>query len=253
MESMHAKLRVKELYEAQQQVATFAVEQAKSLLLSLKLDGRSAEYALPESELVEALGRVLPDEETAIVLAFLQSTASAKKLPPDYVPTSPDRTATPPPSLNDYLQTMSKMDAITRLKYVFVAVGLAITDKDKHELTKRTPWGAQLVQTTTGKSWHRNIHHEKHNTTQPSYIEASIVDFYTCREASWLVGWPGTTFGRTLAGLQIFDHQDGGWYRVCPPGGATPKELGPTIKWVSWYNNHQACMNKSTTYKKLGG
>ena len=161
--------------------------------------------------------------------------------------------AGPPPSLNDYLQTMSKMDAITRLKYVFVAVGLAITDKDKHELTKRTPWGAQLVQTTTGKSWHRNIHHEKHNTTQPSYIEASIVDFYTCREASWLVGWPGTTFGRTLAGLQIFDHQDGGWYRVCPPGGATPKELGPTIKWVSWYNNHQACMNKSQTYKKLGG
>ena len=35
MEQLHAKLRVKELYEAQQQVtATFAVEQAKSLLLS---------------------------------------------------------------------------------------------------------------------------------------------------------------------------------------------------------------------------
>ena len=42
MESMHAKLRVKELYEAQQQVATFAVEQAMSLLLSLKLEGKDA-------------------------------------------------------------------------------------------------------------------------------------------------------------------------------------------------------------------
>ena len=74
------------------------------------------------------------------------------------------------------------------------------------------------------------------------------MDFYTCREAQWLVGWPGTTFGRTLAALQIYDHETtGGWYQVCPAGGATAKEAGPTIKRIHTYNEHQACMATSET------
>ena len=62
------------------------------------------------------------------------------------------------------------------------------------------------------------------------------------------MGWPGTTFGRTLAALQIYDHAvDGGWYQVCPAGGAVAKELGPTIKRIHTYNDHQACMAPSET------
>ena len=92
MESMHQKLRVKELWEAQEQVATFAVEQAKSLLLSLRLESQPAAHEVSESDLVEALGRVLPDEEICVVVAFLQSTAAAKRPPPDFAtPESPLR------------------------------------------------------------------------------------------------------------------------------------------------------------------
>ena len=152
--------------------------------------------------------------------------------------------AGPPASLNDYLTAMRKVGDITRLKHIFVAVGLAITKKDDHDLSQPTPWGSSMVRSSVGKAWHRG----KRNVTEPSYIEAAIVDFYTCREAQWLVGWPGTTFGRTLAALRIYDHEPhGGWYQVCPAGGATPKELGPTISRIQTYNEHQACMAVSDT------
>ena len=76
MEAMHAKLRVTELYEAQQQVGTFGVEQARSLLLALRLEGTPAEHEVGEAEVGEALGRVLPGEEAAVVATFLRSTAA---------------------------------------------------------------------------------------------------------------------------------------------------------------------------------
>lgn len=152
--------------------------------------------------------------------------------------------AGPPPSLKDYMSTMGTVAEITQVKNVFVAVGLAISKQDSLELNKPTPWGSRLVRSSMGKAWHRGTRNE----SEPSYIEAAMVDFYTCREAQWLVGWPGTTFGRTLAALQIYDHEHtGGWYQVCPAGGATDKELGPTIKRIQTYNDHQACMAFSET------
>ena len=77
MEAMHAKLRVKELYEAQQQVGTFAVEQAHSLLLSLHLlSALPLSHTVTEEQVEDALGRVLPWEETTVVMTFLRSTAA---------------------------------------------------------------------------------------------------------------------------------------------------------------------------------
>ena len=96
MEQLHAKLRVKELYEAQQQVtATFAVEQAKSLLLSLRLEGQHPDTEVTESELIDALGRVLPEEETKVVLAFLVSTAAAAAAAAAAAPSSSSSFTTP--------------------------------------------------------------------------------------------------------------------------------------------------------------
>ena len=78
MEVLHAKLRVRELYEAQQQVGTFAVEQARSLVLTLGLPrGGEGAPTISEAEVVDALSRILPEEETAVVVSFLRSTATA--------------------------------------------------------------------------------------------------------------------------------------------------------------------------------
>ena len=160
--------------------------------------------------------------------------------------------AGPPPTLAHFLQSMARLDELTRLTHVFVAVGVAISAKDNDELSQPTSWGAHLVRTSTGKTWHRG----RRNTSEPAYVEAAIVDFYTCREAEWLVGWPGTTFGRTLAALQIFDHNRA-WYMVCPPGKSFNSSAGkPTIRQSLSYRGHVDCMPPrqqhnatSTTFK----
>ena len=61
MEAMHARLRVTELYEAQQQVGTFAVDQARSLILTLHLEGSAGHRLISEAEVLDALARVLPE------------------------------------------------------------------------------------------------------------------------------------------------------------------------------------------------
>ena len=153
--------------------------------------------------------------------------------------------AGPPALLRDYLQTMGTVDDITSLKHVFVAVGLAISAADNEHLKQSTPWGARLTRSSAGKAWHRG----KRNASEASYVEAALVDFTVCREAQWLVAWPGTTFGRTLAAIRVLaGMDDGGWYMVCPAGGRTAKELGPTIKWVQTYGGHQDCMAPNATF-----
>ena len=76
MEVHYAKLRVKELYEAQQQVGTFAVEQARSLVLALGIEGQPPTTKVPEAAVIEHLSRHLPEEEIEVVVTFLRSTAS---------------------------------------------------------------------------------------------------------------------------------------------------------------------------------
>ena len=57
MEVHYAKLRVKELYEAQQQVGTFAVEQARSLVLALGIEGQPPTTMVPEAESIVRASR----------------------------------------------------------------------------------------------------------------------------------------------------------------------------------------------------
>lgn len=138
-----------------------------------------------------------------------------------------------PPTLDDFLSAMASVPHLRRLDVVFVAVGLAISEADDAVLDQPTRWGARLVRTREGKAWHRG----HRNASQPSYIDAAIVDFAVCREAAWLVGWPGTTFGRTLAALQWYDHGRG-WYEVCP---------GPSIRRIDRYDLHNQCLENNAT------
>ena len=63
--------RVKELYEAQQQVGTFAVEQARSLVLALGFEGQPSTAMVPEAAVTEHLSRHLPEEEIEVELGIL--------------------------------------------------------------------------------------------------------------------------------------------------------------------------------------
>ena len=118
-----------------------------------------------------------------------------------------------PPLLASYMDGIAASPVLRNTRSIFVAVGLAISNADNRTLMRPTSWGATLFRTTGGKAWHR--WRPSHNETAASYTEASIVDFTICREAQWLVGWPGSTFARTLATLQWLDHKRG-WYRACP-------------------------------------
>ena len=46
--------------------------------------------------------------------------------------------------------------------------------------------------------------HEVGKLLKKMYIDAALVDFQLCREAEWLVGWPGSTFARAFFGSCIF-------------------------------------------------
>ena len=76
MEVLHAKLRVRELHEAQHSIQdTFGHHQARSLLLALKLDGFCAHRTVSQSELSEMLRGYLPEKECAVLIQFVISSA----------------------------------------------------------------------------------------------------------------------------------------------------------------------------------
>ena len=106
------------------QVGTFAVEQAKSLVLALRLEGRDLEYALPEREVVEALGRVLPDEEIQVVVTFLHSTAKVSVIPSDFAPPREESTPRKRPGGESIDSTASDESDL------FATPGQAVPDRD---------------------------------------------------------------------------------------------------------------------------
>lgn len=133
---------------------------------------------------------------------------------------------------------MGTVTNIRQTPLIFVAVGLAISPADQHRLQRPAPWGARLARTTQGKAWHRGTR----NASAPSYVDASLVDLMLCREASWLVGWSGSTFSRTLARYQKLDHNQG-WYSACPFVDNTPAHAQPPgVTYVpeDWHD-HRAC------------
>lgn len=141
--------------------------------------------------------------------------------------------AGPPPRLGPTLTAMKTERMITSFSRILVAVGVAITQQDDATLNQPTSWNASMVRVQSGKAYHRNP--DAKNTSVPSYIEPALVDFQLCREAEWLVGWPGSTFARTVAFYHT--HERGAWFLSC--GNGTQWHEMDRDKW----RDHQACMH----------
>jgi len=113
-----------------------------------------------------------------------------------------------PPRLRSYMDSLARFSFLHNVSLVFVAVGLDITPEDDRALNRdRTSWGAQLVRSTLLKSMPKRRDGSEH-----SYTEASLVDLQICRDASWLVGFGGSTFTRVAARSRT----DGRWVATCP-------------------------------------
>jgi hypothetical protein len=82
LEVLHAKTRWRELQDLQQHVQdTFGHQQARSLLLALRLDGACAHRRVRQAELADTLKGYLPEKECAVVLQFV--LASGGEARPD--------------------------------------------------------------------------------------------------------------------------------------------------------------------------
>ena len=176
-----------------------------------------------------------------------------------------------PPSVDEYLSALAATPALRATRRVFVAVGLAITAEQAARLDTPTPWGAALVRSTKGKAWHRHGAPRRHSNASsggstrssssatasshnggsvvsvgadagsarpPAYIAAALVDFLLCRDASWLMGWPGSTFTRALAQIRELTHGEG-WYQLCPPLSAPH----PRVAYVHEVLAHAGCLD----------
>ena len=161
-----------------------------------------------------------------------------------------------PPRLKDYLDGVAATPPLRATPALFVAVGLAISDNDTRTLgANRTAWGAELLRSTAGKAWHRG----GGTASEPSYIDAAIVDFAVCRAAAWLVGWTGSTFLRALAELRAIDYRDAprrhraGWYAVCPRGRHNVADDGGLQYFMGGHaTGHAACLHRSPEVFRSG-
>ena len=113
-----------------------------------------------------------------------------------------------PPALGAYLSSYwaSRFPHIKRAKRVFVPIGLDLRETDARRLRQPTSWDAVLVRTlrlTRGAAggW--------------SATWAALLDLLLCRNASWFMGWSGSTYARLLG---LYQKLDAGrsWYVVCP-------------------------------------
>ena len=141
-----------------------------------------------------------------------------------------------PPRLNPMLAAMGNESKITSLSRILVAVGSAITAEDNATLNRPTAWNATMVQIKSGKLGivhHRPNH--KNRTSSISVIHAALVDFQLCRQAEWIVGWPGSTFARTLA--YYHTHERGAYFLSCGNGTMWHETS------LDGWRDHQACLH----------
>ena len=188
------------------------------------------------------LGGLRPASEVRVRTANIQRQLGSAGAPygclharieADMVASQHANRAGAPPSLDHLLDAMERVPAIRGVQTIFVAVGLAISGSDNATLSKPTRWNATLVRTSTHKAWHRG----QRGSSEASYTLASLVDLSVCRAAAWFVGWPGSTFARTLGWYRQHDRGEG-WSAACsvptlhsPTPEPTPS---PTLMTVAW-------------------
>lgn len=138
-----------------------------------------------------------------------------------------------PPDLAHTLASMAVTPAVRQTaRRIFVAVGNEISSRDNETLSAPTSWNATLVRTPNKqglsmKSW---------GVQAPDYTEAAIVDLVLCREAEWLVGWPGSSFSRALAFYHL--RSRGSWHASCHCGSTCHEPTSQLVYLTSepWKN-----------------
>jgi hypothetical protein len=142
------------------------------------------------------------------------------------------------PTMQDMVGAMAQFAATSpfnRTSLIFVAVGNDIRSRDNATLSRPTSWDAKFVRvpshlkslTAKNKKW--GAHHTDHTLS-------ALVDLTLCHEASWFVGWPGSTFARTLAFYHLRLH--GEWYATCPHARPLLRRTDNT-SWLS----HTMCLD----------
>eukprot|EP00667_Euglena_gracilis_P017677 EG_transcript_18681 len=116
----------------------------------------------------------------------------------------------PPPSLQAIVRHMPAHPALTQSRRIYVAVGAQISAAEARLLQAPLPWGALLIQRA-------DLGPVTDCAAGFSYLERALVDLSICRNASWLVGYSGSTFSLKLAQYRHIDHGDG-WYSACQWG-----------------------------------
>lgn len=127
-----------------------------------------------------------------------------------------------PPSLDAYLHPRwaAQFSEIRRERLVFVPVGLELRTNDSQRLAS-TSWNARLVRTghrTRAKSSGGSMNSNVSGSEQwlwLSHTAASLTDWVLCRNATWFMGWSGSTYARWLGLLQLSDHGRG-FFVACP-------------------------------------
>eukprot|EP00668_Euglena_longa_P032368 GGOE01041684.1.p1 GENE.GGOE01041684.1~~GGOE01041684.1.p1 ORF type:complete len:341 (+),score=49.48 GGOE01041684.1:145-1167(+) len=132
----------------------------------------------------------------------------------------------PPPSLEAIVGHMQAHPPLMQARRIFVAVGTKISHRESHLMQMPLPWGALLIQRA-------DLLPVTHCTSGFSYLEKALVDLSICRNASWLVGYSGSTFSLKLAQYRHADKGDG-WYSACEwgitkryDGGLQPNQCVP--------------------------
>ena len=130
-----------------------------------------------------------------------------------------------PPALEAYLSPAWAAlypEAVLGSRTVFVPVGLNLRVSDEKKLRQPTVWNASIARTmlltrrpsathaSTGHAGSRTQH-----TPATCDTMAALVDFTICRNASWFVGWSGSTYARLLGLYQKLD-AGRGWFVACP-------------------------------------
>ena len=123
-----------------------------------------------------------------------------------------------PPTLGQMLKLVGCEPELTQpsMRAIFVAVGDDISRQQQSTLARKTMWGAEPIRRPRRlPGWER-----------VTYVEAATFDFQVCREASWFVGWSGSSFSLLLGRLRQLERKQH-WLSYCK-GGLVRHEANDT-------------------------
>ena len=147
------------------------------------------------------------------------------------------------PTLSDYLSPTlaARFPNLTNVSRAFVSVGADIRLGDQRRLQRPTSWNASLHTTKFEREFGR---------AATAHLDAALIDSSICRNASWFIGWPGSTFARLHGFYREIDYHQG-YFAVCPHEMAchlTPRDIGRHSFCRDVFLNAQNVSREMTSY-----